>query len=280
MHVALCQRDSTVGDVKANLTQALRDLDEVGPSSELVLFPELFLTGYNAGDAHHELALDLDGPVLDELVQAAQDHDTTVIVGGPRNSETRGLIHNSAFVLTPDGQRHAYDKVHLPTFNVFEEGLHFAPGDRGLIVDVGDVRLGVAICYDMFFPEITKDLAQRGADVLATISASPVTSTPYFDTVLPARALETTSYVLYCNLAGVQDELSFGGGSQAISPLGDEIVHAPKREEALETFEIDLGDVELARRKRPVLRDTRMFPHGEAREGEPWPTSREGLDEE
>jgi predicted amidohydrolase len=280
MRVALCQRASTVGETKTNLAQALEDLAEHGPDNDLVLFPELFLTGYNAGDAHHELALEQDGPVLGELGQAAQDHDTAVLVGASRASETRGVIHNAAFVVTPDGERHAYDKVHLPTFNVFEEGLHFAPGDRGLIVELGDVTLGIAICYDLFFPEITKDLARRGADVLATISASPVTSTPYFDTVLPARALETTSFVLYCNLVGVQDGLTFGGSSQAISPLGDRLAHAPDREEAVEEVALDLEDVELARRKRPVLRDTRMFPHGEAREAEPWPTSRDDLEAE
>jgi predicted amidohydrolase len=278
MRVALCQRASTITDTKANLAQVLADLDEHGPSSDLVLFPELFLGGYNVGDAHHDLALDLEGPVLDELAQAARDHDTAVVVGGARASETRGLTHNSAFVLTPGGDHHAYDKVHLPTFNVFEEGLHFTPGDRGLIVELDDVTLGIAICYDLFFPEITKDLARSGADVIATISASPVTSTPYFDTVLPARALETTSFVAYCNLVGVQDGLAFGGGSQAISPLGDELVHAPKREEAVVTCEFDVDDVDLARKKRPVLRDTRMFPHGEAREGEPWPTTRDERD--
>lgn len=268
-----------MGELKPNLAQAVEDVQEHGPGADLVMLPELFLAGYNAGDRHHELALDLDGPELGELSHAAAEAETTVIVGGPREGEVRGVTHNSAFVLTPDGERHAYDKVHLPTFNVFEEGLVFGPGDRGLIVEVGEVTLGVAICYDLFFPEITKDLAQRGADVIATISASPVTSQPYFEAVLPARALETTSYVLYCNLTGVQDHLSFWGGSTAYSPLGDQLVAAEEQSEDVVTCSLDLDEVELARRKRPVLRDTRMFPHGEVREGEPWPTSRDELDE-
>lgn len=260
MRVALCQRASTVGQLKPNLAQALEDLDEHGPEADLVLLPELFLAGYNAQDTHHELALDLDGPELAELQAKAQDVDTHLIVGGPRAGEVRGITHNAAFFIPPTGQIQAYDKVHLPTFNVFEEGLVFGPGDRGLLVEMADgTKLGLAICYDLFFPELTKDLALRGADVIATISASPVTSQPYFEAVLPARSLETTSFVLYCNLVGTQDHLTFWGGSRAHSPLGDLLVEAPAEEEAVVTCELDLSEVELARRKRPCLRDTRMF---------------------
>lgn len=279
MQVALCQRASTVGEIKPNLAQAIEDLDEHGPENDLVLFPELFLAGYNAQDDHHELALAEGDPALEELSAKAVEHETTVIVGGPRRGEVRGLTHNSAFVFTPDGETDAYDKVHLPTFNVFQEGLFFAPGDRGLITELPDgTTLGVAICYDLFFPEITKDLALRGADVIATISASPVTSQPYFEAVLPARSLETTSFVLYCNLTGVQDHLTFWGSSRAYSPLGEQLVEAPQEEEAVVTCELDLDEVELARKKRPCLRDTRMFPWGQAEGEAPWPTSREALE--
>jgi predicted amidohydrolase len=280
MKVALCQRAAEVGDVKANLARVLEDLDEVGPDHDLVLFPELFLAGYTAGDEHHELALDLDGPVLGEIAQAARRHEAAVVVGGPRQGEVRGTTHNSAFLATPEGEVRAYDKVHLPTFNVFEEGLVFTPGERGLLVELGDVTVGVAICYDLFFPEVTKDLALRGADVLATISASPVTSHPYFETVLPARALETTCPVLYCNLTGREGSITFAGGSRAYSPLGDTLLDAPNQAEDVASTTLDLDRVELARRKRPVLRDTRGFPWGTADGDEiPWPTTRGELDE-
>ncbi len=281
MRVALCQRGSVVGDVEANLETASADVEAHGSEADLVLFPELFLAGYNAQDAHHALAMDLDAKPLERLRLAAQDHGCTVIAGGPRRSDVRGVIHNSAFVIPYEGDIQAYDKVHLPTFNVFQEGLFFGPGDRGLITTLPDgTRLGVAICYDLFFPEITKDLALRGADVIATISASPVTSQAYFEAVLPARALETTSFVLYCNLVGVQDHLTFWGGSRAISPLGDLLVEAPAEEEAVVTCELDLADVELARKKRPVLRDTRMFPWGQADDVDVgWPTTRQALED-
>lgn len=278
MRVALCQRASTVGEIKPNLAQVLEDVAEHGPQADLVLFPELFLAGYTAGEAHHELALDLEGPELDEIAEAAREHETAIVVGGPRAGEN-GVTHNCAFVVTSEGERHAYDKVHLPTFDVFEEGLVFEPGARGLLVELGEVTLGVAICYDLFFPEITKDLARRGADVLATISAGPTTSTEYFETVLPARALETTSFVLYCNLVGTQGDVTLGGGSQAISPLGQRLVHAEEREEAVLSCELDLDDVPTARRKRPCLRDTRMFHDGPADDVEPWPTTREELED-
>lgn len=269
-----------VGDLDANLETAWADLEAYGPEADLILFPELFLAGYNAQDRHHELAMDLDAKPIERLRLAAQEHGCTVIAGGPRRGDVRGVTHNAAFVIPPEGTAEAYDKVHLPTFNVFQEGLFFGPGDRGLLTTLPDgTKLGVAICYDLFFPEITKDLALRGADVIATISASPVTSQPYFEAVLPARALETTSFVLYCNLVGVQDHLTFWGGSRAISPLGDLLVEAPAEEEAVITCQLDLDEVELARKKRPVLRDTRMFPWGQADEQTVgWPTRRAELD--
>lgn len=280
MRVALCQRASTVADLKPNLAQALEDLDAHGADADLVLFPELFLAGYNAQDAHHELALSLEGPVLAELQAKARQVDATVLIGGPREGEIRGVTHNSAFLIPPTGEIEAYDKVHLPTFNVFEEGLYFGPGERGLVTELPDgTTLGVAICYDLFFPEITKDLALRGADIIATISASPVTSQPYFEAVLPARALETTSFVLYCNLTGTQDHLTFWGGSRAYSPLGESLLEAPSQTETVATCELDLDEVELARKKRPCLRDTRMDPHGPAGKAVPWPTTRNALDD-
>ncbi len=281
MDIALCQRASTVGEIKPNLAQALQDLDEHGPTNDLVLFPELFLTGYNARDLHHELALGPDDATLQELAAKATQHDTNVLVGAPREGDGQAT-HNAAFLVTSQGDVHAYDKVHLPTFNVFEEGLFFTPGKRGLVTELPDgTTLGVAICYDLFFPEITKDLALRGADVIATISAGPITSREYFEAVLPARALETTSFVLYCNLTGVQDHLTFAGGSMAFSPLGEKIAQAPVREEAIVEATLDLDEVELSRRKRPVLRDTRMFPWGPASDDDaPWPTTRDELDDQ
>lgn len=261
MRVTLCQRAAEVGDVKGNLARVLEDVDEHGPGSDLVLFPELFLGGYDAGERHHEFALDVEGPELGELAEAARAHGTAVVVGGARSAELRGQVHNAAFVLTPDGQARAYDKVHLPTFGPFEEGMVFTPGERGLLVDVGEATVGVAICYDLFFPELTKDLALRGADAVAAISAGPVESSEYFEAVLPARALETTSFVLYCNLAGDQGELEFAGGSRVHSPLGGLAAEAPGREEATLSCRLDLADVAEARRKRPCLRDTRAaFP--------------------
>ncbi len=281
MDVALCQRASTVGELKPNLSLALEDLDEHGPGNDLILFPELFLGGYNAQDKHHELAITRDDPAIMELRAKATQHDTNILIGAAREGHVTGTTHNSAFLIKSDDTVETYDKVHLPTFNVFEEGLHFTPGERGLLTTLPDgTRVGVAICYDLFFPEITKDLALQGADVIATISAGPYQSRTYFETVLPARALETTSFVLYCNLTGTQDHLSFAGGSMAYSPLGEKIAHAPTQKEATITTTLDLDQVPLARRKRPVLRDTRMFPWGRANdEPVPWPTNPQDLDE-
>jgi predicted amidohydrolase len=261
LDVALVQAQPELGDVKANIAQVVDALQR--EAADLVVFPELFLTGYLMRDALHNLALDPDGPEIGELVDACRTTGKRLIVGAPMQSRVRGSTTNSALLIGPEGIEGRYDKRYLPTFSVFEEDTYFCEGTGGPVFTVptpdgGEVRVGVNICYDLFFPEITKAQALAGADVLVCISASPSISRKYFEVLFQARAVETTSYVLYTNLVGPMDTLQFWGGAQAYSPLGKFLDKGPIDEPGSITVAVDEAEVREALRRRPVLRDTRL----------------------
>ncbi|HUR67835.1 MAG TPA: carbon-nitrogen hydrolase family protein [Candidatus Thermoplasmatota archaeon] len=256
---ALVQARPALGDVKANAARILDTLRR--ERADLVVFPELFLSGYAVRDGFGALALDLDGPLVREIADACRASGKTLVTGAPTRARQRGVVHNSLLLFTPDGRVQAYDKVYLPTFSLFEEDHFFAEGSALPVFDVtlaGErVKLGLCICYDLFFPEVTKALAMKGADVIVCAAASPTPSRASFEAVFPARAVETTCHLLFTNLAGPQDAALFWGGAQAWSPRGEKTAQAPYDEEHVLHARCDLVDVEEARRRRPALRDTR-----------------------
>ncbi|MHB8605259.1 MAG: carbon-nitrogen hydrolase family protein [Thermoplasmatota archaeon] len=252
---ALVQARPALGDVKANLAQIVDALQR--ETADLVVFPEMFLSGYLVRDEVNRVAQSLDGPVVAELVAACRATGKHVVFGMPRKGEARGVVHNCAVLLGPSGLVGHYDKVYLPSFSVFEEDLYFREGAALPVFDTPLGKLGLCICYDLFFPEVTKTLALKGADTIVCISASPSISRTAFERVFPARAIETTSWLLYTNLAGLQDTLTFWGAAQAYDPMGHRVAMGPPDEPAVTHVDVDLALVEEARRKRPALRDTR-----------------------
>jgi predicted amidohydrolase len=242
--------------------------------ADLAVFPELFLSGYRVGDRIHGLALApaLDDPVATELKRVAATTGTPIVVGAPVGSALRaGEVANAAVVVRPDGSVTTQVKRYLPNFGPFEEGLAFSPTDTSQPVAAAGRSLGLEICYDVFFPEVARDLALAGADLLINISASPVTSRPLFERLLPARAVENGWPVVYVNRVGVEDGIVFGGGSGAWDPRGEPIPAAPvvvaglAAEERLAVVEIDLDQPRRWRPMRPVLRDVAARPGSSGR---------------
>src|SRR5207245_9149616 len=108
-------------------------------------------------------------------------------------------------------------------------------------------KLGILICHDACFPELAKAYALEGADALAIISASPATSKPFFDKILPARAIENTLFVLYANLVGTELSIVFQGGTQAIGPRAEDLGRGKDFEEDVVIADVDLGHLLVAR---------------------------------
>lgn len=225
---------------------------------KIVIFPELTLTGYLPRDDLHVLAENSDGPVIKSVANLAKDTGKDIVFGAPiKDDSVHGLLYNSCLLATANGKMHRYDKMYLPTFGPFEERVFFAEG-RDVIVGRGKhAIMGLMICYDMFFPEVSKLETLLGAQILINISAAPTTSSPFFKRVMPGRAVENGTFIAYCNMVGVHGSLVFGGGSVVLSPRGEEIARASDLEEDIVEAEIDLSDIVVARRFRPLVRDTR-----------------------
>jgi len=223
-----------------------------------VIFPELSLTGYLPRDDLFQLAETIVGPSIKAVQKLARETRKDIVFGAPMKDErVPGLVYNSCLLASGDGGLHRYDKMYLPTFGPFEERVFFAQGKDAVVADGLHAKMGLMICYDMFFPELAKLETLLGSQLLVNISAAPTTSVPFFRKVMPGRAVENAIYLAYCNLVGVHGGLVFGGGSVLIGPRGDELVRAKDLEEDIVECQIDLEDLEVARRFRPTVRDTR-----------------------
>ncbi len=265
MRLTLGQLAPVPHRVDRNLDRIAQCLAEA--PADLAIFPELYLSGYRVGDQVHHLALTDSSPAMARLQGLAAHSKTAILVGGPRTHPKRlGEVENVAWLVLPDGTVRTQVKRYLPNYGPFEEGSFFTPTDRSEPLPLGSHRLGIEICYDAFFPEVTRELSLAGADLLINISASPVTSRRLFEKVLPARAVENATPVVYVNRVGVEDGVVFGGGTNAWDargePLPSEVLALADStpEERLLRVEIDLAEALRWRPFRPVLRDVGTRP--------------------
>ena len=254
--VAIAQWRAALNDKEANLDAMIKGISGAGEAgADLLIFPELFLTGYNMRNEVFRLAEEIPGKSTERLAEAVKDAGIHLIFGMPeREGEA---IYNSAVLIDPDGGIGRYRKAMLPNFGPFEEGLYYAPGDEFPVFHTDIGSIGMEICYDLFYPEITKIYAGKGAEILVNISGSPSISRALFERVLPARAIENGAFMLYSNNIGTQLGLVFWGGSRAIGPKGDIIAQGEPYEEGMVLAELKADDLRLARQYRPTRRDTR-----------------------
>jgi predicted amidohydrolase len=256
-----------LGVVEANLDRHRELLAEArAGGADLVLFPELGLTGYLLQDLNAEVAMRLDDPRLRAL--AEETADLSAVVGFVEESGDHRLFISAALI--EDGEiRHVHRKVFLPTYGLFDERRFFAPGSmlRAVPSRLG-VGLGIAICEDFWHLSVPMLLALDGAQVLVNISSSPgrdvaainevgLGTATSWRTLMRAYAQLTTSFVAYCNRVGVEESITFWGGSEVIGPSGATVFQAPLHDEGLFLADVDLADVRRERINLPLLRDER-----------------------
>lgn len=227
-------------------------------SSDLVIFPELSLTGYVVRDQIYELAEKIPGPSTSVIERLARRTRTHIVFGMPELSEkTWATIYNSAVMIGPNGFIGKYRKMYLPTHSVFEEKRYFRPGYQVATFGTELGKVGLIICYDIFFPEVSRLARLEGAQLIICISASPGIRRTFFETLVTARAIENTVFLAYVNLAGMEDGLQFWGGSRLIGPQGSVIAKAKYNEEDLVTCDIDYADIKPVETFVPTLKDLR-----------------------
>lgn len=256
LKVALAQVTCQLHDKEGNLRR-MRDIVKK-TKAKIVIFPELNLTGYLPRDDLFQQAETVVGPTVKSVLRLAKQTRKDIVFGCPMKDEkVPGLVYNSCLLASGKGNLFRYDKMYLPTFGPFEERVFFAEGKDAVVAEGMHAKVGLMICYDMFFPELAKLETLLGAQLLVNISAAPTTSRPFFRRVMPGRAVENAIYVAYCNMVGVHGSLVFGGSSVLIGPRGEEIVRAKDLEEDTVEAVINLSELSIARRFRPTVRDTR-----------------------
>lgn len=257
MKLALVQLPCILGEKAKNLEiikSAVKESD-----SDIVVFGEMFLTGYMCRDNLTKLAEPLEGPSIKKIVDIAREYDTHIVFGMPeRDSDIKGLFYNSAILVYPNEKVGCYRKMHLANFGPFEEHLYFGTGGNLPVFETRFGKIGMLICFDCFFPEVSKIYALKGADILVCISASPSTTRIFFEKVIEARAIENAIFFTYTNLVGTELNMVYWGGNTVIGPRGDVKAKGEYFKEDIVKCAINLKDLGTAREFRPTLRDTRM----------------------
>jgi len=252
----LAQTGPKLGNKERNLKQISEQASKARRKNvDLLIFPELHLTGYTMRDEVSRLAEPIPGPSTRKVETIAREHRVHVIFGMPEESEVKGVIHNTAVFVGPKGLIGKYRKIHLPTHSVFEERRYYRPGQDASVFKTDIGIIGLNICYDLYFPELTRLQALQGAELVVCISASPGLRRRFFEGFCLSRAMENAVYLAYVNRVGIEEGLQFWGGSRVIAPNGSVLAQCKYDVEEFQICKVDLGEVSRARAFIPTIKD-------------------------
>ncbi len=266
LNLALAQIATKLGEVEANLEKHLDIITQAkAQKADLVVFPELSLTGYVLQDlvavvAHKPTD---DDHVFKQLLIASHDLDLVV---GFVDEDARHRFYIASAYLSGGRVLHVHHKVYLPTYGLFDEGRFFAWGDSIRAFDTRFGRMGILICEDFWHASPPYLLWLDGADVFLFASASPgrglndgekLESARWVENVNRSYANLFTSFVAHSNRVGYEDGLNFWGGATVFDPNGERIAQGPYFEEALTIATLDLNQLHRTRARLPLLRDER-----------------------
>jgi NAD+ synthase (glutamine-hydrolysing) len=255
MRLALAQINTTVGDLDGNRRKIVDRLEEAkSAGAEVVLFPELAVTGYPPEDLLLRPGFVKEAArSLEQIARASRG--IVALVGTPHFDRD---LHNACAVCAAGEVKAIYRKRFLPNYGVFDEHRYFAPGRDLFLLEFGDILIGPTVCEDIWQPgPPATDLSLAGAQLIANISASPfhVGKERDREQMLATRARDNVCYVAFVNAVGGQDELVFDGHSVVLNDEGQVIARAPGFEEALLIVDIDPVET-VGRRLRDVRRRT------------------------
>lgn len=273
MRITLAQVDSVLGDIDANLEHAAKVIGQaVRDGSDLVVFPELHLSGYAIGEVESDLALRPDDERLAWL--AGQAGTAGVVLAFPEAGPGGMHTYNSAAYFQAGRLVHVHRKLYLPNYLSFEERKHFTPGQSMRAFDTAHTgRMAIMVCNDAWQPQLAFLATQDGAQILLMPVTSAQSAFPerydsqgYWRGITRFYGRMCQLFVVFANRVGTEGGLRFWGGSHVIDPWGNVVSEAPEDAEHLLTVDINLADVRRRRRDIPLVKEARLgLVHREVR---------------
>ncbi len=265
LKLTLAQIDCVLGELEPNLEKHYQAIEEaIEKKSELIIFPELSLTGYSLKDAVFQVAIRPDDDKLKKLRQLSKH--IAIDVGLVEMSDKYEFF-NTQLVFYNGEVIAKHRKVYLPTYSLFEEKRYFSAGTRFRAFDMPFGKIGLLVCEDMWHPNSALIQAHDGASIII-VSAAGVArgatqaekpqNVMVWETLNRAMAVFTTSYIVFVNRVGVEDGILFWGGSEIIHPSGNSLVQAPYFQETNLHVDLNLVELKHARVNTQLLKEEKF----------------------
>jgi predicted amidohydrolase len=255
--IGVGQFQITRGDLESNYHKAesLIKLAAI-KECELILLPELWLGGYDYTHLDAYIAQSRD------YLSVIQNMSSSlhIAIAGTYPVKVNNQLYNKMVYFDPTGDVYDYNKIHL--FSLMKENKYFSPGDDFCSFSKSWGKVGMAICYDLRFPEVFRKYALNGVTVIIISAEWPQKRSEHWRTLLKARAIENQVFIIGCNAVGKSGNEIMGGGSSIIDPWGNILAEAGSEKDELITATIDMKFVNNARDTIPVQKDRRPDIYG------------------
>ena len=263
IRVAIAQINPRLGDLQANLALYEEKIRQgIKERADLLIFPELSLTGYYLRDMVPSVALSANSAEMNKLKQLSRK---LAFVAGLVEESADHRFFNSAVYFENGEVRHVHRKVYLPTYGMFDEQRYFARGDRIRAFDSKFGRMALLVCEDLWHPSTIYLAALDGALVVICPSSSPLRgivdaqsqddNARYWEMINRVNAETFSLFMIYGNRVGFEDGVGFWGGSEIVDPFGQRIAKAKYYDEAFLVGDVTLESVRRKRTMAPLLRD-------------------------
>jgi len=263
VRVCLVQMRSEKFNVKGNLDKVFKFLEDLGERFGIACLPELFNVGYLLYDRFKEFSEPIPGPTTKFLGELARNFSTHIVGGIAERDPATNDVYNSSVLIGPSGDLIGkHRKIFLPWPPNGMERTVFKPGNGVKVFDTRLGKIGLMICYEMAFPEVSRALALSGAELIVVSSAwirvkDPPGRERVYDLAPICRAFENNLFIAISNMVGKDDGVEFQGRSKIIDPMGRVVVECSERDEGAIVKEIDMDLVGEVRRAVPYFSDSR-----------------------
>ncbi len=252
MNIAVVQMAPELGKMEANIAKMGDWIAKIATTQpvDVIVFPELSVTGYEGGQRFAQMAQRVPGAVTNILGQHCTEFGVYVLVGMAVKEKVETVLYNSAVLIGPDGAPAAeYRKVHLPA----EERLVFRPGYKIAPVETEVGSVGIMLGWDLTFPEVARSLVLDGAEVILTPAAWQSKDADMWRTLLVARAYENDVFIAAANRIGEEPSYAFAGQSAVLDPNGGVLAALEEPEEGYAVVRVDLDDVRRTREDSQII---------------------------